>query len=83
MCKDIAETLKKYPPHRLCDEWQSCADYCDRHARDMYCEGCDMYWELVELAEKGEIDLKDIEKEKAEWKRICEICGMNYIDTWL
>ena len=83
MRKDMAETLKKYPPHRLCDEWQFCADECDIHARDMCCEDCDFYWELVELAEKGEIDLRDIEKEKAEWKRICEICGINYIDTWL
>lgn len=73
---DIAETLKKYPPHRICDEWNSCADDCDIQARDMHCEDCDMYWELVELAEKGEIDLRDIEKEKAEWKRICEICGL-------
>ena len=72
---NVTETLKKYPPSELCDEWQSCADYCDIHARDMHCEDCDMYWELVELAEKGEIDLRDIEKEKAEWKRILEICG--------
>ena len=43
--------------------------------RDLYCENCDIYWELVELAEKGEIGLRDIEKEKAEWKRICETCG--------
>ena len=75
MCKDIAETLKKYPPHRICDEWRFCADDCDIQSRDMHCEDCDFYWELVELVAKGEIDLIDIEKEKAEWKRICEICG--------
>ena len=49
MDKDIAETLKKYPPYRLCDEWNSCVDDCDIQARDMHCEDCDMYWELVEL----------------------------------
>ena len=78
---NVTETLKKYPPSELCDEWQSCADDCDIQARDMHCEDCDMYWELVEITEKGEIDLRDIEKEKAEWKRICKICGINYIDT--
>ena len=72
---NITKIFEKYPPSELCDEWQSCADYCDIHARDMHCENCDMYWELVELEEKGEIDLRDIEKEKAEWKRILEICG--------
>ena len=81
--KDIAKTLEKYPPYRLCDDWDSCTYDCDIQARDMHCEDCDFYWELVELAEKGEIGLRDIEKEKAEWKRICEICGMNYIDIWL
>ena len=75
MDKDIAKTLEKYPPRRLCDEWQFCTDDCGIQARDMHCENCDIYWELVELAEKGEIYLRDIEKEKAEWKRICEICG--------
>ena len=75
MDKDIAETLKKYPPHRICDEWRFCADDCDIQSRDMHCEDCDMYWELVELAEKGEIDLRDIEKEEIERKRIREICG--------
>ena len=81
MDKDIVKTLEKYPPRRLCDEWQFCVDDCDIQARDMHCENCDIYWELVELAEKGEIYLRDIEKEKAEWKRILEICGINYIDT--
>ena len=75
MDKDIAKTLEKYPPSELCDEWESCVDYHDRHMRDMHCEDCAAYWELVELAKKGEIDLRDIEKEKDEWKRICEICG--------
>lgn len=49
--KDIAGILNKYPPSKICDEWQSCADYCDIYARDMHCEDCDMYWELVELEE--------------------------------
>lgn len=75
MDKDIAKTLMKYPPSELCDEWRFCADDCDIHARDMHCEDCDMYWELVELAEKGEIDLRDIAKEEIERKRICEIFG--------
>ena len=74
---DIAKTLEKYPPYRLCDEWQSCADDCDIHARDMHCEDCDMYWELVALADKGEIVLRDVEKEETERKRIREICGCN------
>lgn len=76
--KDIAKTLEKYPPHRLCDEWRFCADYCDIQARDMHCEDCDMYWELVELAEladKGDIDLRDVEKKEIEQKRIREIFG--------
>ena len=75
MDKDIAKTLEKYPPHRLCDEWQSCADYCDIHARDMHCEDCAAYWELVALADKGDIDLRDVEKEEIERKRIREIFG--------
>ena len=41
----------------------------------MHCEECDTYWELVELAEKGEIELRDIEKEEIERKQIREICG--------
>ena len=53
---NVTETLKKYPPSELCDEWQSCADYCDIHARDMHCEDCAAYWELVELEEKGEVN---------------------------
>lgn len=77
MDKDIVKTLEKYPLSELCDEWESCVDYHDRYARDMYCKDCDTYWEFVELVEKGEIDLRDI----SEWKRICEICGTNYIDT--
>ena len=75
MDKDIAGTFKKYPPHRICDEWWFCADDCNIQARDMHCEDCDFYWELVELAEKGEIDLRDTEKETSEWKRILEVCG--------
>ena len=75
MDKDIAGTFKKYPPRRLCDEWNSCAYDCDINAKDMHCEDCDMYWGLVELAEKGEIDLRDIEREEIERKRIREICG--------
>ena len=75
MDKDIVKTLEKYPPHRLCDEWQSCADYCDIHARDMHCEDCAAYWELVALADKGDIDLRDVEKEEIERKRIREIFG--------
>ena len=74
----IEKTLKKYPPYRLCDEWNSCADDCDIQARDMHCEDCDMYWELVELAEladKDDIDLRDVEKKEIEQKRIREIFG--------
>lgn len=48
MDEDIAGTLKKYPPSEICDEWDACADYWDRHARDMYCEHCDIYWDIVE-----------------------------------
>ena len=75
MDKDIAGTFKKYPPHRICDEWRFCADDCNIQARDMHCEDCDFYWELVELADKGDIDLRDVEKEEIERKRIREIFG--------
>lgn len=53
MDEDITETLKKYPPNEICDEWNACADYCDRHAMDMSCIDCDLYYELIEL-EKNE-----------------------------
>lgn len=52
--QDIAKILEKYPPSEICDEWQTCADDCNIHARDMHCEDCDMYWELVELEEIGD-----------------------------
>ncbi len=48
---DEAEILKKYPPDKICDEWKWCIDEADRHMRDLHCECCDFYWELVELEE--------------------------------
>ena len=60
----IVKTLEKYPPYRLCDEWKSCADECDIYAKDMHCEDCDMYCELVKLADKGDIDLRDVKKRR-------------------
>ena len=48
---DIAKTLKEYPPHRLCDEFRYCTDKADREMRDLYCEYCDFYWDLVEFEE--------------------------------
>lgn len=51
MDEDIAKTLEKYPPSQICDEWKYCIDQADREMRDLYCENCDIYWELVELEE--------------------------------
>lgn len=44
-----SEILKQYPPSKLCDEWESCVNLCDMHARDLHCEDCAAYWELVEM----------------------------------
>lgn len=44
---NISDVLKQYPPSKLCDEYQSCINYCDIHARDMHCDDCDTYWELI------------------------------------
>lgn len=51
MDEDIAGTLNKYLPSEICDEWEGCIDQADREMRDLYCENCDMYWELIELEE--------------------------------
>lgn len=51
------EILEKYPPSTVCDEWSTCADYCDMHARDMNCGDCDMYWEIIEFIKSGELVL--------------------------
>lgn len=49
------EVLKLYPPGKLCDEWQSCVNLCDIHARDLHCEDCAAYWELVEMERNDKI----------------------------
>ena len=49
--RDIAKALKEYPPSGICDEFKYCADEADREMRDLYCEYCDFYWDLVEFEE--------------------------------
>lgn len=54
--QDIARTLEKYPPSEICDEWKDCIDQADREMRDLCCENCDAYRELVELEENDRSD---------------------------
>lgn len=49
---DMADYLDKYPPCQICDEFDGCADYYDRHSMDMPCVDCDEYRELVEMEER-------------------------------
>lgn len=43
------EVLKLYPSSKICDEWKQCVYEADIESRDLHCEDCATYWELVEL----------------------------------
>ena len=55
---DIAKTLEKYQPSEICDDWEDCIDQADREMRDLYCEHCDIFRELVELEELNNSNLQ-------------------------
>lgn len=43
------EVLKLYPPSKICDEWKQCVYEADMESRDLHCEDCATYLELVEM----------------------------------
>ena len=69
----------KYTAYQICDEFDECGREADICGRDMDCYNCDIFYELAELAEAGEIDLRDPEKERKALEDLERMCGGHFI----
>ena len=69
----------KYSAYQLCDEFDECCREADMTGHDLGCYDCDMFYELAELAEAGDIELRDWQKEEEKRKESERLCGGHFI----
>ena len=69
----------KYSAYQLCDEFDECCREADMTGHDLGCYDCDTFYDLAELAETGDIELRDWQKEEEKRKELERLCGGHFI----